>query len=116
MTMKLPTPKYEIVKFSLDDIELQFRKITVGDADYINQLRGEGLSELNLALKILAKLLHGYDNTIEEREEFIKSLSIQTLSGDALENLKLLVGLEYKPGETKKKDKRVKASSLPKHT
>ena len=90
-----------LVKARLCGTVLQFRKAKLEDSAYLEQIVNEGVLGMESNIRILAFLMEGYEEPLEERIKFLKSLQVNGIS-DYKEITELLekVGLNV---ESKKK-------------
>lgn len=103
--MKLPQLKeIETFEGKIGNVTLTFRKVIISDSYSLNKL-SESKNSLDGLLKIIAELMHGYDETVEARLTFLKSIQLDRFS-ELTEDINLILktaGLEFEKLEDKKK-------------
>lgn len=98
--MKLPEKKIETVNIKIGEYDLVFKKATLNDSVLVNQFAKEhGQDNPIITIKILAMLLHGYENSQEEKEDFLSGLEVEDIGN--MNNLLSKLGI--KTEDSKKK-------------
>lgn len=85
--MRLPEQKIETITVRVGGYDLVFRKLALKDAI---ELTKDDANDAEKVAKLLANLLEGYENSYEEKLEFIKNLQLD--STDELNNLLTKLG------------------------
>lgn len=100
--MNLPKPDITIVEWNHRSFVLQFRKLALGEIKALLKMEKEGQEKyFDFVYELLATLLEGYDDTLEDRITFIKALEFDTIEECVLEiNVLLeLLGMPVKKKE-----------------
>lgn len=107
--MNLPQLKQtETFEATIGGYKLNFRKAVISDS-YLLMLMTEEKNSINSLLRIVAELMSGYEETIEQRLEFLKKLdfsNLETINKDINNILKeagFLAKTEVKEVRSKKK-------------
>ncbi len=99
--MKLPQVKERtILTFKLCGYTLHFRKGTVKDTDLLIEEISKGHTITQIGRRMLAELMYGYDETVEQRMEFIENLEISGAAdfskiSDILEKLNMKMDVQF---------------------
>ena len=103
--MKLPEQKAtEILSAKLGNVELGFRYPIVGDLTDLALLDTSDSAYMAVAIKLLAILLHGYEEDLPTREAYIRSLPIDSVAEfkDNINHILELLGLNAQTKDKKK--------------
>lgn len=91
------------VKATLCGVELNFRKAKLGDSLELNEKVKQGFLGNALNIYMLAYLMDGYDETVEQRVDYLKSLPVSNLDDITTNITNILKDLGLQPADPKKK-------------